>query len=364
MKYVNFSLIALAFVILAVIARPVLPACCVAVVIAYLLNPVVSRLETLGLHRMFSSFAIILSGTGIFGAVLLLLIPILYTQTLEVMKVLVNMIPFMHPGDLKGLLNDSSLSPYREIVENAERPWSLLFNGKLFQEGNKEFLKLFHSVSGYFGRAVVALANSGMDFGISMVKVFVTLLLSFYMLGKWPEITRCVYDLIPRHYLSDFSDCITKVDEVISSYLHGMILVCLVLSCYYCLCFFLIDLDYSLVLGVMSGLAAFVPYIGPLLCAVLVVCVAISQSLGITKVSLIGAMLLVGHIAESNFITPLIVGKKLSLSPAWLIIGMVVLSSHLGILGTLMAVPITATIGVLAQLLFKKYTQSSFYREP
>ena len=363
MKYVNFSLIALAFVILAVVARPVLPACCVAVVVAYLLNPVVNRLETLGFPRMFSSFAIILSGTGILGSVLLLLIPVLYTQTMEVVKVLVDTVPFMNLEGLKGLLNKSSLSSYKEIVDSTEKPWGL-FSGELFRGGNAEFLKLVHGVSGYFGKAIVGLANSGVDFGMSIVKVFVALLLSFYMLGKWPDVTKCVADLVPRHYLADFSDCMTKVDEVISAYLHGMILVCLILSCYYCLCFFAVGLDYSLVLGVMSGLAAFVPYIGPLLCAVLVVCVAVSQSLGITKVSLIGIMLLVGHIAESNFITPLIVGKKLSLSPAWLIIGMVVLSSHLGLWGTLMSVPITATVGVLAQLLFKKYTQSSFYREP
>ncbi|QJC27764.1 AI-2E family transporter [Anaplasma platys] len=363
MKYVNFSLIALAFVVLAVVARPVLPACCVAIVVAYLLNPVVNRLEVLGCPRMFSSFAIIISGTGILGSLLLLLIPILYTQTLEIIKVLVETVPFVRLEGLKSLLNDSSLSSYKEIVDSAEKPWSL-FSGELFRGGNAEFLKLFHSLSGYFGKAVVGLANSGMGFGVSVVKVFVTLLLSFYMLGKWPVITRCVTDLVPRHYLSDFSDCMTRVDEVISAYLHGMILVCLVLSCYYCLCFFIVDLDYSLVLGVMSGLAAFVPYVGPLLCAVLVICVAVSQSLGMAKVSLIGVMLLVGHVAESNFITPLIVGRKLSLSPAWLIIGMVVLSSHLGFLGTLMSVPITATIGVLAQLLFKKYTQSSFYKEP
>ena len=360
-KYVNYLLVALLSVALLVVMRPVLYSCGVAVIVAYLFNPLVNRLEKVGLPRMVSSFVIILTSTGTLGALAVLLMPILYSQALDIVKLCIDKVPFINLEDLKKVLSTSGIPVYKDIVDDFEDPISFIKQGML-HSGHVEFLKIFQSASNYFGKAIVGLAHSSVGVGSSIIKVFMTFVLSFYILGNWPVISRIIFDLVPKRHLQSFSDCTACIDEIISTYLRGQTLVCLFMACYYCFCFMAIDLEYSLVLGLFSGLMTFIPYVGPVLCAILSVCVAVSQGLGVGKVIIVlSLMFIIGQTAESNLVTPAIIGKRLSLCPAWLIIGMVVLSSHIGFFGTLLSVPLTAILKVLTQFVVRRYISSTFY---
>ncbi|MDD9362317.1 MAG: AI-2E family transporter, partial [Anaplasma sp.] len=94
---------------------------------------------------------------------------------------------------------------------------------------------------------------------------------------------------------------------------------------------------------------------------ILSVCIAISQGFGITKVVFVVLMFLVGQMIESYVVTPGIVGKRLALNQAWLVMGVVVFSSHAGFWGALLSVPFTAILSVLIQFAIKKYKTSNFY---
>ncbi|MDB1135033.1 AI-2E family transporter [Candidatus Anaplasma sp. TIGMIC] len=360
MKYVNLFLVAIAVVALVVVVRPVLCSCCFAVVIAYLLNPVVNRMEAVGLPRMVSSFAIVFSCTCVLGALVVFLTPILYSQALGIVKLLVDRAPFIDLKDLKGLLSASGLPSYRDIINDTGDPLSFVTKS-LVHGDNAELLKLLNSASGYFGKAVVGVAHSSIGVGASIIKMLLTLLLSFYILGSWNSLLGRINDLVPPRHRVSFLHCARRVDEVIAAYLRGQTLVCLLLSCYYCVCFVVMGLDYSLILGFVSGLMTFVPYVGPILCCVLGVGISMSQGLGLAKAATVVLMFIVGQTVESNVITPLIVGKKLSLNQVWIVLGMVVFSSHAGIAGALLAVPVTAILSVFTQFVVEKYTTSRFY---
>ncbi|MFV9838670.1 MAG: AI-2E family transporter [Aaplasma endosymbiont of Hyalomma asiaticum] len=360
-RYVNYILAALMTVVILVVMRPVLCSCSVAVIVAYLFNPLVNRMEKIGFSRMVSSFVIILTSTGAVGTLAVLLMPILYSQALDIVKLCIDRVPFINLEDLKRVLSASGIPVYKDIVDDVGDPISFIKQSILSNE-HVEFFKVFQNASSYFGRAIVGIAHSSVGVGSSIIKVLTTFVLSFYILGHWPVISRAVFDLVPKRYLQSFSDCVACVDEIISTYLRGQTLVCLVMACYYCFCFMSIGLEYSLVLGLISGMMTFIPYVGPVLCAILSICIAISQGLGMGKaIMVLSIMFTVGQTIESNLITPAIVGKRLSLCPAWLIIGMVVLSSHIGFFGALLSVPLTAILKVLTEYVVSRYTISAFY---
>ncbi|SCV65722.1 pheromone autoinducer 2 transporter [Anaplasma phagocytophilum] len=359
-KYINLLLVALVVVGIGLFLRPVLYACIYALFIAYLLNPIVTKLALIGMSRAVASFVIICASAGVIGTLIVMLMPVLYSQALGVIKLLIDRVPFLNLEDIKDILSSSGLPSYQEIKSATENPLNLL-TSDLFRGDGAEFLKLFKDAPSYFVKAVSGIAHSSLGIGSSIVTILTSLLLSFYILANWPSITKIALELIPRSYVRDFALCFQKIDEVISSYLRGQTLVCLVLACYYSFCFVVIRLEYSLVMGFVSGLLTFLPYIGPSLCCILSVCIAISQGFGITKVVLVALMFLVGQMIESYVVTPGIVGKRLALNQAWLVMGVVVFSSHAGFWGALLSVPFTAILSVLIQFAVKKYKTSNFY---
>ncbi len=358
-KYLNCLLGAGCAAVLVFVMRPVLPLCCVAAVLAYLLNPLVNRLESIGLPRPVSSFAIIFSSVGVFAALLVFLVPIAYSQTLALAKLLVDKLPFAGVEGIKNALLAYDMLRYDGVI-GAMNPEALSPHN-LFSGNHVEFIKLLDGLYKNFIKVAVGVVQSGVGIGTIAAKVFITLLLLFYILGSWPIVVKNALLMVPRHYLEGFSHCMSKIDSIVSAYIRGQTTVCLIMLIYYCICFAVVGLEYSLVLGVISGIMTFIPYIGPILCALLGACLAILQDFSWTGTAAVILVFVVGNVVESNIITPVLLSKKLDLNPGWVVIGMVVFSAHAGLLGALVSIPVTAIVSVLTHFAVEKYKHSNFY---
>jgi predicted PurR-regulated permease PerM len=153
-----------------------------------------------------------------------------------------------------------------------------------------------------------------------------------------------------------------EVDAAISGFVRGQTAVCLILGSFYAVALTVAGLNFGMLIGLVSGLITFVPYVGSLTGLVLSLGVAVAQFWPEwTSIATVLAIFVVGQFIEGNVLAPKLVGESVGIHPVWLIFALLAFGYLFGFVGLLVAVPLAATIGVLARFALKQYLASPVY---
>jgi len=188
----------------------------------------------------------------------------------------------------------------------------------------------------------------------------------FYLMVEWAGLVRAVRQLIPPR-LRPATDAFARdADAVLGQYLRGQLLVMLLLALYYSLGLRLFGLDLALPIGVFTGLAVFVPYLGfglGLLLAMLAGLLQFAGEGGLTHTLLMVAVVYgAGQVLESFVLTPKLVGERIGLHPLAVIFALLAFGQLLGFLGVLVALPVSAVLLVAVRRLQASYLASRLYQ--
>jgi predicted PurR-regulated permease PerM len=171
-----------------------------------------------------------------------------------------------------------------------------------------------------------------------------------------------VDDLLPRDHAPVIRMLAREIDHALAGFVRGQATVCVILATYYASGLMLAGLQFGLIVGAIAGAITVVPYIGAMTGGALAMGLALYQFWGDwVHVGLIAAIFGVGQFMEGNILTPRLVGKSIGVHPVWLIFALSVFGGLFGIAGMLVAVPLSATLGVLARFATSKYKQSLLY---
>lgn len=190
--------------------------------------------------------------------------------------------------------------------------------------------------------------------------IFLPLLL-FYLLKDWHQLFRQCANLIPLRWRASTTAVVTEVDNVLSQYIREQFKVMLVLAAYYVVALWIAGFDLALPIGLLTGLAIFIPYIGfgiGLLLALLAALLQFGDAYGLGIVGLIYGL---GQLIESFFLTPLLIGERIGLHPLAVIFALLAFGHLFGFLGVLLALPISAICLVLLRRLHRIYQTSTLY---
>jgi predicted PurR-regulated permease PerM len=153
-----------------------------------------------------------------------------------------------------------------------------------------------------------------------------------------------------------------EIDATISAYVRGQSGVCLILGSYYAVGLTLAGLSFGLLIGVISGLISFIPYVGSLTALVLSFGVAVAHFFpDWTPIVIVAGVVLVGQFLEGNVLAPKLVGESVGLHPVWLMFALFAFSYLFGFVGLLLAVPLAAAAGVLIRFAVRRYRESPLY---
>ncbi len=361
-KYITHGIIILVCVLIVFIIKPVLAPCCTAAVMAYLLNPLVDKLQRFKLSRRLSVSIILLSSLCIIVAFLVSFIPIAYSQLLSLVKFLIEQIPLIHKDSIISLLQKYNIVDYEEISNAIKLPRSS-FENLLHYENIKPLMGILESLLKNLDDIFFGAINSSISISYTVSIILVTPLLLFYILCNWPSIVEHTNALVPIKYQSAAKLYGEKIDHVISAYIRGQLSVCFIMAVYYIMCFSLIKLKYFLIIGFISGIMTFIPYVGPIFCAILSLITTMLQFNSWTVCGIVLAIFVIGQLVESNIITPLLIGKRVDIHPIWIIIGMITCGSQIGFTGILLSIPITVIVGVFVRAFITHYMSSKFYND-
>jgi predicted PurR-regulated permease PerM len=167
---------------------------------------------------------------------------------------------------------------------------------------------------------------------------------------------------IPLHQRDTVRGLAREIDAAIAGFVRGQSAVCVILGAFYAIALTLTGLNFGLLIGLISGLITFIPYVGSMTGLILSLGVAVAQFWpDYTWIALILGIFLFGQFIEGNVLSPKLVGESVGLHPVWLIFALLAFGYLFGFVGLLVAVPLAATIGVLARFALRRYLESSFY---
>jgi len=328
---------------------PVLAPFVIAAVLAYVLHPLVLKLDSLSRGRLPRAMAVVLVESLALLALLgifLLLIPILVREwpllQQQLPLLLDRLSDFFNPLLTQWGLNvsldlrDIKTQLMAYLSANREDWWAPLMSS----------LKLGGSV---------ALAVAG-------YAVLVPVAL-FYMLYDWTRLVNSVLELVPPSWRERFDGFMSDCDQVLGEYLRGQLLVMLALAVFYSAGLKLFGLDLALPIGVFTGLAVFVPYLGFGLGLLLALLAGLLQFASPQALVMVAVVFGLGQLIESFVLTPRLVGERIGLHPLAVILALMAFGQVLGFVGVLMALPASAVLLVALRRLRHQYLQSDLYQK-
>jgi len=187
---------------------------------------------------------------------------------------------------------------------------------------------------------------------IFIISLVLVPFLAFYFVTDSRKIRASALALLPLGYREDANELIGRLNATIHNYVRGMLLVCLIIGAATALILYGAGVSTYLTLGLLTGIAQLIPYIGSIFAGVLVIGIPLLQ--GNANAALIVAILyIILNILQANLVVPMVLGREIKLHPVTIIIVLLIGAEFGGVLGMIVAVPIAAILS----------TTHNWYRE-
>jgi predicted PurR-regulated permease PerM len=184
----------------------------------------------------------------------------------------------------------------------------------------------------------------------------------FYLLMDWSGFVKRLVELVPLRLRGAFDNFVNEADEVLGQYLRGQMLVMLILAVYFSIGLALFGLDLALPIGVFTGLAIFVPYVGFGIGLALALLAGLLEFASMKAVIMVAVVYGVGQLVESLYLTPRLVGERIGLHPLAVIFALLAFGQMFGFVGVLIALPASAVLLVAIRRVREQYLASDLYR--
>lgn len=185
----------------------------------------------------------------------------------------------------------------------------------------------------------------------------------FYLLIDWGKCFSRAAEFVPPRYRETIKNLAKECDELLSQYLRGQLVVMLILAAYYALALSMIGMAGGVAIGILTGLAIFIPYIGFGVGLVLAVISALLQFGPSWTLLAVLAVYGVGQVVESFFLTPKLVGERIGLHPVAVIFARLFFGSLFGFFGVLLALPAAAIVLVTLRYIRNHYEDSDWFKK-
>jgi predicted PurR-regulated permease PerM len=319
--------------------------------LAYILGPLVDRLERWGVRRGLAILTLLVVAVLLVGGFFLLAVPAL-VQELSVLGE-------RFPGWVEAVR--TKLGP---LVAWAEERYP---NG--YEEATARLQEAFQGfdwtivLTPVVSGLKATLSNVG-QFAASVVSWMLVPIIAIYLLNDLPQLRRGAISLVPPRRLPWVRERVGEVEEVLGGFVRGQLSVCLCLAVLYAAGLSIVGVPLALLIAAVAGIANLIPFLGLIVGIVPALLLTLLEH-GLDWWRLVGVLLVFGiaQLLEGNVITPKLVGSKVGLHPVTAMIALLLFGKWFGFLGLLVALPITAVLKVFLSDAVRRYRASDAFRE-
>ncbi len=314
--------------------------------VAYVFQPFVGWLERRNIPRWLGALVVTLAMFATIVIFFLFTAPILYTQLTKFI--------FQVPGYLV------------QIQTFLEQTLEGL-NDQISEEYSLQIQKGIQSASRDVVSWLLGKTQFAFEGGLTLIHYLTTILLvpllAFYLMKDWSKVLQGIGHYIPPQNKKVFMQQVQKIDETWAMFARGQALVCVILMVYYSLALHILGLDFGGLIGSITGLLAFIPYVGAIVGFTTSGTISFLQTSSWLfgesgSLGLFGAVTVVfafGQFLEGVILSPNIVGKSIKLHPLWIMFALFMGGYLFGFAGVLVATPAAGAIGVLLRYALNQY---------
>ncbi|HIR75177.1 TPA: AI-2E family transporter [Candidatus Ventrenecus avicola] len=305
-------------------------------ILAWILNPLVTRLEKKKIPRTLGAFIVY----AVFLLILLLFIRFLIPTIYQQLQVLIANLPGILK-ELEGFLNN--------IFDKLGN-----FQGFDFQAVQESILT---TISDYFSTFMTSVPTMIMNFASgffsSMITICFGLVIGIYMLIDFDSINGHLLHLLPEKNRFEASLLIANISTEVRKSVNGTLLVATAVFIFDSIGFWIVGLQAPVLFGLLCGITDLIPYVGPYIGGAVAVVIGFSQSPLVGFLTLIVAIIV--QLLENNVLQPLIMSKTMKLHPVTIIVGLLIFEHFFGILGMILCTPCIALAKVVWKFFKEKY---------
>ena len=314
---------------------------------AYLLDPLVMRLERLRVPRPLAIVLVLAVLGVVFTLTVWFVVPDIVRQLTDLLTSLPRKLRDQWIPWANNLLV-SLRQRYRVRIPVTAEAW-------LAQAGVR---------TDEIARRSLGMVQSAADVSISIIqKVLESVIvaaMAFYLLLDYHRLLDGVSELVPRRAADDFARIATKVNAALGRYVRGQALAMLILGTLFAVGLTVLKVPAGAGIGILAGVLTVVPYVGFFIALIVSSLLALLDGGTGACLAVIGYMVFV-HLVDITFVTPRIVGGSIGLSPVWVILALLAGGKVAGFIGLLAAIPVASVLRVLVGEAVDYYRTTRFY---
>ncbi len=324
--------------------KPVLTPFVSGLAIAYLLDPMVDKLEEWKLPRSLAAALALLSFIIFILLIFVLLLPIVSAQVMA----LIQAIP-----EWNAQFREQTVPAIQLLLERV--------GASDYLDIESYLLSYSRNISSW----LTGLAGEAVDISLALFEFlgFITIMpiVAFYILRDYDRLIALIDSWLPRDHAATIRDLISQMNKATAGFIRGQIMVASILAVVYAAALSIAGLHFGVLIGLVAGLLSVIPYVGLALGFIISVLMAFAQFGGFTMPLIVAAIFIGGQMIEGQFLTPKLVGEQTGLHAVWVIFGILAGGSIFGFAGVLIGVPFVAVMAVLARFLLRQYLSSRYY---
>jgi predicted PurR-regulated permease PerM len=210
-------------------------------------------------------------------------------------------------------------------------------------------------------RVLKATFSSALSVVLALIDLLIIPVFGIYLLHDMNRIKEGARTLVPPRYLAYVSAQVGDVDRVLSAFARGLVTVCLIMGTFYAIGFTIVGVPMGLLVGLLVGFFNVVPFMSYALGMPLALLLSWIDDQSPTSLLAVLAICTIGQFAEAHWITPRIVGEKMGVHAVIVLLAVLVGGSLFGIVGMILALPVTAALSVFWDDLKAAYLGSGFF---
>ncbi|MFI9651160.1 AI-2E family transporter [Guyparkeria halopsychrophila] len=332
-----------ASLLLAYFLLPILSPFVVGFIIAYLFNPLVTKLERRGVSRMLGASAVFTVGGLLLVLTLIALLPVLIEQSGRLVRV---------------------FPEFMDALQNRIIPWFNERLGLALDPGQLREMLMDNkeTVGKATAEGVRAVFGSGTAVMLAVMNFLLIPVVGFYLLRDWPMVVDRIERLLPRTRSAVVVQLARESDRMLGNFLRGQLAVMIANGVTYSIGLTLIGLSTGIAIGLFAGLVSFVPYLGTIIGVLLALIAMYIQADGLLPLLLVLGVFAIGQVLETVVWQPRFVGNEICMHPVAVIFAVMAGGQLFGFFGILLALPVSAVLIVLGKHALDNYQKSRFYR--
>ncbi|HEX2080437.1 MAG TPA: AI-2E family transporter [Longimicrobium sp.] len=329
-----------------------------ALVLAYIQHPLVSRMERRRISRLAGTLLLALPSVLVLSLMLFVGIPALSAQIAE----------FIQGAPALLQTATARLEQWQAQLQSRDLPW-------LDEQAMVDRLRSIQpeAVIAWLQQRQAAIARGvwtgllGVGRGLGAVLsllgyVFLTPIITFYLLRDWPAIQARLRDLVPPPHRDRVVGFASEYDRLLARYLRGQVLAAAIVGVLTWLGFLIAGFPYALLLGVVAGVFNVIPYMGlvaSLIPALIIALFSASPGIALLKIAAVFAVV---QLLDSSVIGPRVVGEAVGLHPVWVLLALAIAGYFFGFVGLLIAVPLAVLVKLLLRYALERYRASTVFQ--